>query len=314
MAGGRQITMEIFKSKFKALGTDVEIQLVVSLEKDAEKAKNDLELSKQQYLKFEKIFSRFDEESELSKLNNNLNDFSTSSVEMTEIIKSSIFYYHQCEKLFDPRVIDFLNNIGYYESFHSKNFFKGKKFIENKPNEVDLEQDLKIENEKILFFRKMDFSGIAKGYITDKIAKFLIDCGWKNFLIDSGGDMYAKGVDEEDQPWRIGVEGISEEKILFSLTNKAVATSGISRRKWEVENKKVHHIINPQSPNNFNFDLKSVSVIAQNTQEADVWAKTLFLMGKEKGIEYSRNHDIPALFLHYNGNVSISAKAKEFLI
>lgn len=304
--------MENINIKFKALGTDIQLQLVVD-RIDGAKAKNDLLEAKRKYFEFEKMFNRFDNESELSKINDNLGKYQQVSRDMLDVAKRSLEYNHQSEGLFDPRVLKFLNNIGYQKSFHGCDFFKDKKYIESKPLQKTLEESLNIEGEKILLHEKIDFSGIAKGYITDNIANFLISRGWKNFLIDSGGDIFLKGTDENNQPWKIGIEEIADEKLLFSLTDQAIATSGISRRKWEAGNKKVHHIINPKNPNKFDFDVKSVSVISSSAEQSDVWAKILFLMGKEKGMEYSSKNNIASVFLYYNGNARLSKKAKEFI-
>jgi thiamine biosynthesis lipoprotein len=92
-----------------------------------------------------------------------------------------------------------------------------------------------------------------------------------------------------------------------------LATSGISKRKWEIAGQKFHHLINPKEPENFLFELKTVTVILSTTEEADVWAKCLFLMGKEGAIIYARENDMAAIILDYRGSAWISPKAKEFL-
>ena len=58
----------------------------------------------------------------------------------------------------------------------------------------------------------MDFSGIAKGYITDEAAAYSKKRGWKNFLVDSGGDIYAAGQNHRRERWRIAIEGVPEKK------------------------------------------------------------------------------------------------------
>jgi thiamine biosynthesis lipoprotein len=176
-----------------------------------------------------------------------------------------------------------------------------------------LSDDLKVKGDAIFLGARMDFSGIAKGYITDQIVEFLTKQQWKNFLVDSGGDIFMRGVDEENNPWTVNVEGIDEKKLMFALSNKAIATSGIGKRRWEIEGKRMHHIINPRKPAIFSFDLKSVSIIADSTVDADVWAKTIFLMGKEDGMLYAREHSIAAVVLDSRGSAWISPKAKEFV-
>jgi thiamine biosynthesis lipoprotein len=159
----------------------------------------------------------------------------------------------------------------------------------------------------------MDFSGIAKGYIVDQAAKFLKDNGWKNFLVDAGGDMNISGTNDEEKKWRIAVEGVPEEKLMLEISGKGIATSGISRKKWQIKGKKFHHLVNPNDPNNFSYEMRTVSVIAQNTENADGRAKTLVLMGKEKGLEFAKENKIAAIFLDYKGNIFVSPEAKKYV-
>lgn len=217
--------------------------------------------------------------------------------------------------LYDPRIIVFLEEIGYDKSFGTPDF---------SPKEVDrkrlkkisgeLNQDLVIENNQIFFRKRMDFSGIAKGFITDKAAFFLKERGWQNFLVDSGGDMYAAGLNHDGEKWKIALEGVPEKKMIICLSGRGIATSGISRKKWEIGGKKYHHLINPHNPTKFSFTVRTVSVIEKNTENADGRAKALVLMGKEKGMEFAKKNKIAAIFLDYKGNILVSPEAKKYIL
>lgn len=300
------------ESRFKALGTDIFLVIICEREEEKIQAQKDLKAVCEIYEKHEKIFSRFDAKSELSFLNNNLGNFQEASAEMVKVSQLALKYNLEMEGLFDPRVIEALENIGYQKDFKENNF-QGNGELE-KRNLGKLTEDLKIEKNKLFFGRRMDFSGIAKGYITDKVSAFLRSKGKKNFLVDSGGDIFAQGLDEKKEKWKIALENIAEEKMLLEISNAGVATSGITRRKWKVGEKKFHHLINPKNPGNFAFDLQSVTVVAKNTTEADVFAKILFLQGKEKGLEFSRKENIKSLFLDYKGSLYLSEKAKKNLL
>ena len=179
--------------------------------------------------------------------------------------------------------------------------------------ESDLNDNLKIKNGKIFFGRRMDFSGIAKGYITDLGAKFLKKRGWRNFLVDSGGDVFAAGENVNGEKWRIATEGVPEKKLMLNISDKGIATSGISRKKWEIGGKKFHHLINPKNPSYFSHELRTVSVIEKNTENADGRAKVLVLLGKEKGMKFAKKNKIAAVFLDYKGNIFASPEAKQYL-
>lgn len=302
--------MRIVKKTFKALGTDILILIVGENSKELEKASESLKAIQALYLEKEKIFSRFDKTSELSLLNQQCGKFHKVSRDMLAVARKSLEYCAESQGLFDPRVAEILENIGYQKNFPENDF----KIVASADEKFSpLPDDLKIKGQSVQFNRRMDFSGIAKGYITDKIAEFLRQQGFKNFLIDSGGDIYASGRDEKKEKWKIGLEGFPEEKVMIRLSDGAVATSGITRKKWESNGQKFHHLINPRNWEKFDFDLKSVTVISDNTTTADVMAKVLFLMGKEKGIEFSNRKKIKSLFLDYKSNLYLSRAAKKYL-
>jgi thiamine biosynthesis lipoprotein len=291
---------------FFSLGTDISIQIV----SDDVNSGVEGEIKKF-YQEREKIFSRFSENSELSYLNKKLLKYNKASSDIIEVADKCLIYHKQTEGYFDPRIINVLENIGYNKDF--KKISQGQfGSIEVEPLSSNLEDDLKINGDKIYFGRRMDFSGIAKGYITDEASEFLRQKGYDNFLVDSGGDIRVSGKDEDGESWMISVEGMEEEKILLELDNDflSVATSGITRKKWENKSGKFHHLINPKELNKFSFDLKSVTVVAKTCEEADVWAKNLFLMGKDEGLKFSEKNNIRSLFLDYRGNVYLSPEMK----
>jgi FAD:protein FMN transferase len=305
---------KIARLEFKCLGTHIDIQIVAKNAKEFPDAKQDLREAQKQYQEFEKIFSRFDSSSELSNFNTHLGVFLPASKELKEVALESLKFYSKTRGYFDPRIIGFLECAGYdkdfksiycfkvYEKEKSANFFSRNLF-----------EDLAIEKNRICFKARMDYSGIVKGYVTDFMAKILSEKGWENFLVDSGGDMFFSGKDEENNVWTVNIEGVTNEKIIFRLLNKGIATSGISRRKWEKNGKRFHHLINPKNPEIFSFDLKSVTVIAPSTTKADVLAKMLFLMGKDLAKKYAQAKKIPCAILDYRGNVWISSSIKKYL-
>jgi len=300
-------------SDFRALGTDVDIRIVFSDEKEKEKVQDDLAKTKKIFISKEKIFSRFDAESELCRLNENIGVWKKVSPDMLYLAGRALYYNGISGGLYDPRVIDVLEKIGYDKDFKTKDFSKAELPPSFSMFETGLGDDLKIEKQKIFFARRMDFSGIAKGYIVDCAAEYLKNQGWKNFLVDAGGDMNLNGANAEEKKWRIAVEGVPEKKLMLEITNAGIATSGISRKKWQIKGKKFHHLVNPKDPNNFSYETRTVSVIAENTENADGRAKVLVLMGKEKGMDFAKENKIAAIFLDYKGNIFITPEAKKYL-
>lgn len=301
------------KNNFRAMGTDISVEIIVDKADMVDSAEKDMQTVKNIFAKNEKIFSRFLPDSELSKINSNLGREIKVSREMFEVLKLCLEFNEVSWGYFDPRIIGNLEKIGYDRNFREMGEIREIGEISPEGISGRLEDDLILDSEKsiAIFKKRMDTTGIVKGYTVDEAADFLKREGWQNFLIDAGGDMFVQGFNKEGEDWRIGIEGLEDEKIMLKLHNQGIATSGISRKKWEAGGKKFHHLINPMDPENFSCDLKTVTVIKEKTVEADGRAKVLFLMGKEKGLEFANSHNLKALFLDYKNNVYLSEAMKE---
>ncbi len=252
---------KIFEKEWRALGTDIYVQLVSDAlqETIAKKIFSEIENI---YSRQAHIFSRFDPDSELSKMNAHLGEFFEASSDFLSLSKKSLTYFKESGGLFDPRILETLEKIGYDRSFSKENFSSDK--VEDmtlaEEEKTELKDDLIIVNGRIKFQKRMDFSGIAKGVITDRVAENLRLQGFENFLVDSGGDMFASGKNNLGDPWGIALEGShNENETLLEISNEAVATSGNVRRNWKKGEKKFHHLVNPHRLNDFSFALQSVT-------------------------------------------------------
>ncbi len=307
---------QTFKTEFRAMGTTVSADIVLEKTKEdsARKAFREIRTI---FEKNEKIFSRFRPDSELSKINQNLGKEIRVSPEMLEVLELCLKFNKISEGYFDPRVIENLERIGYDKDFKSHDFNdrSGKEIFLEKI-EGGLEDDLIIDARMraVTIKKRIDTTGIAKGYTVDEAANYLSEKGFQNFIVDAGGDMLAQGVNDEGEDWRIGIEGLEDDRLMLKLKNEGIATSGISRKRWTIGGRKFHHLVNPKDPENFSYEIKTVTVIAEKTVEADGRAKVLVLMGKEKGLEFADRHDLKALFLDYKGNIYLSRRMKENIL
>jgi len=300
---------KFFEKEFRALGTDAYIGIVAP-GACSEKIFLSFDEAENICREKESILSRFDPESELSKLNDNLGIFHEAGADILYLVQKSLEYYLKSERIFDPRILEELEGIGYKLNFKDNIFDKKGDFSTVTFNK-DLKEDLIIEEKRIKFNRKMDFAGVAKGYIVDKVVEGLRLGGWKDFLVDLGGDMYASGLNRRGERWGIALEGSrNENEIIEEISNEGIATSGNTRKHWDINGKKFHHLINPRDADRFSFKLKSVTVTADTAEEADVMAKVLFLMGLEDGLNFADKHKIRGIFLK-NSKEIIKSKALE---
>lgn len=299
------------------MGTDVSVEIVEGVgHLEPKRALSSLEKAVEIFVKNEKIFSRFDENSELAKINSNLGKEIKVSPEMLAVLELCLKFNKISDGYFDPRILDNLEKIGYDKDFKSNNLSKtDAEAIELKAVECELADDLIInkKNKIVLTKKRIDTTGIAKGWTVDEVTQFLKKQGFQNFVVDAGGDMYAAGTNEGKE-WTIGVEGMEENKLLLKLKDEGIATSGISRKRWVRGEKKFHHLINPKNPEKFSHDIKTVTVIEDRTVEADGRAKVLVLMGRVAGLEFANRNNIKALWLDYRGNVYISEAMKDYIV
>jgi len=144
----------------------------------------------------------------------------------------------------------------------------------------------------------LDLGSIAKGFGTDQIAALLRKQGFDNFLVEIGGEVYASGVRQDGQKWRIGVNTPSEAAAynqvykMVPLKNKALATSGDYRQFFEKDGRRYSHVLDPRTGYPVQNGVISVSVMANDCTFADGLATALMVMGAGDGL---------ALVKHLNG-------------
>lgn len=148
----------------------------------------------------------------------------------------------------------------------------------------------------------IDLSGIAKGYAVDRIADLLQhQYAINNFMVEIGGEIRAKGVNPDRQPWRIGIEKpVSHERSvehIINLDNTGMATSGDYRNYFEDNGIHYSHIIDPRTGKPVRHQLVSVTVLHTESMIADAWSTALQVLEPEKGLDLANRLELPALFI-----------------
>ncbi|MCL6258522.1 FAD:protein FMN transferase [Aquiflexum sp. TKW24L] len=152
----------------------------------------------------------------------------------------------------------------------------------------------------------LDFSAIAKGYGVDVVADFLMDKGIENLLVEIGGELVARGVNEKGELWKVGInrpEELGRADALYSivaLKDQGMATSGNYRNYYESGGIKISHTINPATGRPVNHNLLSATVLANDCMTADAYATALMVMGTDKAIELQKNQGLFEIFLIYS--------------
>jgi thiamine biosynthesis lipoprotein len=148
---------------------------------------------------------------------------------------------------------------------------------------------------------QVDLDGIAPGIAIDRIAARLEALGIRDYLVELGGEVRARGRNAAGRPWRVAVEAPIEGKrrayALVELDGLGVSTSGDYRDFRDVAGRRISHTIDPRTAAPVTHGLASVTVLHPSAAAADAWATALMVLGPEEGMALARRRDLAALFL-----------------
>ena len=181
---------------------------------------------------------------------------------------------------------------------------------------------VRIENGKVIKENpsiQLDFNAIAQGYTSDMIASFLESRDVKDFLVDTGGEIMARGGKPNGQPWIVGIEKPADnwdsEQVVqtrIALRDKGLVTSGSTRKYVERNGKRYSHCINPKTGYPVEHQLLSATVLAENSVRADALASICMVMGLEKSLEIINALDgVEAYYIFVNDKNELETYATE---
>ena len=258
-------------------------------------------------------------ESELEKFDRSLNPFKENSViskiNRNEPVKPDSFFLEVFRKSmdvsrrtggkFDITISPLINAWGFgfqnMEHVTPQTIDSLKQFVGFEKIAIDSGGNIVKKDPRLT----LNTSAIAKGYSCDVIAGLLASYGIENYMVEIGGEIIAKGVNDKGECWRIGVDkpiddaaGIQHElQVILSLCDKALATSGNYRNYYIREGRKYAHTIDPHTGYPTQLDILGATVIADDCMTADAYATAFMAMGVEKSVEVAKS--IPGLHYYF---------------
>ena len=134
----------------------------------------------------------------------------------------------------------------------------------------------------------LDVGAYGKGYAAERVAELLLEKGVKNgFVLDFGGNLRVIGSRADGKPYVSGIHDPSTEQIgkhalRVTLSGESLVTSGSYFRYFEIDGKKYHHLIDPETARPADRFL-SVSVLGADSGLCDALSTALFVMTLEEG-------------------------------
>jgi len=207
---------------------------------------------------YDQKYSFYDAKSEISKINQKAAIGPVPvSKDSFQIVNKALDYSRITDGVFDITATS-LQRIGGYDSIELQDTAGGYKVYFTDSNAL------------------IDLGGILAGIAVDEVVELFEKQRIKNYIIDIGGDIYAKGQNAKQRAWRIGIRNpFDEAKTLyeFGVDDQAVTTSGNYVKK---------HLIKLTENDNLQEQIESVTVVGPTCTDADVFATVFYLMGIEK--------------------------------
>ncbi len=277
---GRNRT-RMYSKTFEAMGT-VGVTAVYCSPAVSVRAGDFFETVEQTIREVEKICSRFDPGSELSRLNAAAAEkpFKCSDT-LWQILMRARRGWEESDGLFDISSTPFMSLWGFYR--RERKLPSGAE-IEKAKQITGLEKIRFDDREHSVFFTvpgmSLDLGGIAKGCAVDMAMERLSGAGFDGIMINLGGNLRCTGKLPEKEAFRIGIRGISSPHIIGErlLRSGAAATSGDYERFVEINGRRYGHIMNPDTgmpaPGG-----KAVTVFTPLASDADVISTSVFIGG-----------------------------------
>ena len=192
---------------------------------------------------------------------------------------------------------------------------------------IDLVNMVESKIEKKYPETMLDCSAIAKGYGVDAVGKYLESKGVKNYMVEIGGELRARGTNPHGALWRVGIHTPNEdptstsneiEKVL-EVTQMAMATSGNYRNFYEKDGKKYAHTIDPRTGYPVQHSILSSTVLTEDCATADAYATAFMVLGMEGAQKVLKAHpELRAFFIYTDqeGNTKewYSESLKELIV
>lgn len=272
--------------------------------------------------KYELIFSRTDEESELYKLNHRISDSAVSnqttetqptpyqingttntwhiSEDLAALLSEGLSITKESDGAFDIAIAP-LTSLWNFTAEDPK-----------VPDDADIQnalpqcssdgvtidgQDITLPSDDIQF----DVGAIAKGYIADRLKDFLVKKGVNSAIINLGGNVLCIGSKPDGTPFKVGIQkpfaDRNETEAVMDITGKSVVSSGIYERCFKQNGKLYHHILNPKTGYPYDNGLISVTIISDQSVDGDALSTTCFALGLDEGLKFAEKKGVQAVFI-----------------
>lgn len=286
---------------------------LVQMEVHGEDAEKAAEESMDRIKELENLMSKTLETSEIYKINNKPEEKVDISEDTKLVLEKSLHYAEITEGKFDPTIgalVD-LWGIGTDDARVPSDSEIKDALEKTGYQQLDLD-DKRAEVENGV---QLDLGGIAKGYAADEVKKIAEKHNVKSAFVNLGGNVLVIGDKANGSKWRVGIQdprqGRGSVMAVVEASDKTIVTSGNYERYFEEDGKVYHHILDPDTGYPADTELLSVSIISDNSFDADALSTSIYIMGLKKGMKFIEEmEDVEVMFITDELEVYISSGLK----
>ena len=290
------------------MGSRFEITVVAN---DSIQANKYIDTAVAEVSRIEKLISSWDDNSQTSKINRNAG-FKPVKVdkELFDLIERAISISKLTDGAFDISYAS-MDRIWKFDGSMTK--MPSKEEITASVEKVGYQNIVLDKKNSTVFLKlegmKIGFGAIGKGYAADSAKKLLISKNVSSGIINASGDMNTWGKQPNGNEWKVAITNPMNKNKVFALLpiiNGAVVTSGNYEKYVNFNGKRYTHIIDPRTgyPST---GIISVTVFAPKAELADALATSVFVMGKEAGLDrINQLPKIECIIIDDNGNITKS--------
>lgn len=247
----------------------------------------------------ERKLTRFDGESDLSRMNADRGDRCEVSTTLAVAVDAAVWAARRSGGLVDPTLLAELERAGYRRSRVGIPPADIREAVAAAPRRsparpaassrwravaVDAVAGVVARPAGI----RIDSGGIGKGLAADLVAERL--AGYSTFVIDAGGDLRLGGERPLPREVRIDHPFRDDPAHEFRLEVGAVATSGLKTRIWRTETGFAHHLLDPSTGEPAWTGVIQATSLGATALEAETLAKTALLRGPAGAREVLEPH------------------------
>lgn len=257
--------------------------------------------------KYEKMFSRTVEDSEISRINKAQPGEETKvSNETAELIERTLYYSYISGGAFDITV----GSVSRLWNFNGE-VIPERKEIAEALQSVDYHNIVVADCYVDTGNSQIDLGAVAKGFIADRLHDFFISNDVEEGIINLGGNVVVFG----DEPKIVGIKkpySDDELSARVKIANSSVVTAGVYERYIEKDGKKYHHILDPKTGYGVESDLLSATVIGDNSVECDALSTICILLGYENSYPIIEQFDgVEAVYITKDGKIKYTSGLKK---